>query len=88
MSEPPKLKIVFLPHALRRMEERRISEEEARTTLEEPDLEYSDNLGRTVAERVFPNNRLATRVVYNLGVEDERVVITVERGRPAGGETR
>jgi len=88
LSKPRKFKSVFLLHALRRREERRISEEEARTTLEEPDLEYPGNLGRTVAERVFPNNRLATKVVYNLGVEDERVVITVERGRPAGGETR
>ena len=68
LSEPRKFKSVFLPHALRRMEERRISEEEARTTLEEPDLEYPGNLGRTVAERMFPNNRRAT-VVYNLGVE-------------------
>ena len=82
------LRIVFLPHALRRMEERHISEEEARATLEEPDLEYPGNLGRTVAERVFPSNRLATKVVYNLGPEDERVVVTVERGRATGGETR
>ena len=82
------LRIVFLPHALRRMEERHISEEEARVTLEEPDLEYPGNLGRTVAERVFPSNRLATKVVYNLGGEDERVVVTVERGRATGGETR
>ena len=67
------------------MEEKRISEEEARTTVEESDLEYPGNLGRTVAERVFPNDRLATKVVYNLGVDDERVVITVERGRPSGG---
>jgi hypothetical protein len=88
LSERRRLKIVFLPHALRRMEERRISEEEARTTLEEPDLEYPGNLGRTVAERVFPSNRLATKVVYNLGPEDERVVVTVEHGRATGGETR
>jgi hypothetical protein len=88
LSERRRLKIVFLPHALRRMEERRISEEEARITLEEPDLEYPGNLGRAVAERVFPSKRLATKVVDNLGPEDERVVVTVERGRPIGGETR
>jgi hypothetical protein len=88
LSEPPKLKIVFLPHALRRMEERRISEEEARATLEEPDLEYPGNLGRTVAERVFPGRRLATKVVYNLGPEGERAVVTVERGRSTGGEPK
>jgi hypothetical protein len=69
------------------MEERHISEEEARATLEDPDLEYPGNLGRTVAERVFPGRRLATKVVYNLGPDDERIVITIERGRPTGGET-
>jgi len=88
LSEPQKLKIVFLPHALRRMDGRRITQEEARATLEEPDLEYPGNLGRTVAERVFPSRRLATKVVYNLGPEGERVVVTVERGRPIGGEPR
>jgi len=70
------------------MEERRISEEEARTMLEEPDREYPGNLGRIVAESVFTNKRLATKVIYNLGVEDECVVITVVRGRLTGGETR
>jgi hypothetical protein len=69
------------------MEERHISEEEAHATLEDPDLEYPGNLGRTVAERVFPGRRLATKVVYNLGPDDERIVITIERGRPTGGET-
>jgi hypothetical protein len=29
---------------------------------------------------VFPSKRLATKVAYNLGGEDERVVVTVERG--------
>jgi hypothetical protein len=62
------------------MKEGRISEEEARATLEEPDLEYPGNLGRTLAERVFPGRRLLTKVVYNLRGEDERVVVTVERG--------
>ena len=70
------------------MKQRRLSEEEARAALEEPDLEYLGNLGRTVAERVFPGRSLATKVVYNLGPEDELVVITVERGRPTGGEPR
>jgi len=51
------------------VEERRISEEGARTTREEPHLEYPGSLGRTVAERVFPNNRLATKVVYKLEVK-------------------
>ena len=68
------------------MGERDISEDEARATLEEPDAEYPGNLGRTVAERTFPGRRLATKVVYNRGTEDERLVVTVERGRPRGGE--
>jgi Domain of unknown function (DUF4258) len=80
------VRITYLPHARRRMGERDISEDEARATLEEPDAEYPGNLGRTVAERTFPSKRLATKVVYNRGAEDERVVVTVERGRPRGGE--
>ncbi len=83
---------MFLPHALEQMAERGISEEEARATLVEPDREYPGGRGRTVAERVPPRRRLATKVVYNLGLEDERIVVTVERGRPTtgpseGGET-
>lgn len=50
--------------------------------LEEPDDEYPGNKGRTVAERVFSGERIAVKVVYNLGLEGERVVVTVERGRP------
>jgi Domain of unknown function (DUF4258) len=80
------VRITYLPHARRRMGERDISEDEARATLEEPDAEYPGNLGRTVAERTFPGRRLATKVVYNRGTEDERVMVTVERGRPRGGE--
>lgn len=81
------MRIIYLPHARRRMRERDISEDEARATLEEPDVEYPANLGRTVAEKTFPGRRLATKVVYNRGAEDERVVVTVERGRPTrGGE--
>jgi hypothetical protein len=80
------VRITYLPHARRRMRERNISEDEARATLEEPDVEYPGNLGRTVAERTFPGRRLATKVVYNRGAEDERVVVSVERGRPRGGE--
>jgi hypothetical protein len=80
------VRITYLPHARRRMRERDISEDEARATLEEPDAEYPGNLGRTVAERTFPGRRLATKVVYNRGTEDDRVVVTVERGRPRGGE--
>jgi len=35
-----------------------------------------------VAERILPGRRLAVKVVYNLGAEDERIVVTVELGRP------
>jgi uncharacterized protein DUF4258 len=80
------VRITYLPHARRRMRERDISEDETRATLEEPDAEYPGNLRRTVAERTFPGRRLATKVVYNRGTEDDRVVVTVERGRPRGGE--
>lgn len=76
------MKITYLPHALQRMDEREIPEETVRAVLEEPDLEYPGKLGRTVAERVFEGRRLAHKVVYNQAPEDERIVVTVERGRP------
>jgi hypothetical protein len=79
------MKITLLPHALERMEQRGISEEEVRGILESPDLEYPGRLGRTVAER-SPSEEgrsLAVRVIYNQGLEEnERVVVTVELGRP------
>lgn len=83
------VRITLLPHARRRMEERGISEEEIREVLESPDREYPGNSGRTVAERVplVPLSRsLAVKVVYDLGLEDERIVVTVELGRPARQE--
>ena len=64
---------------------RGISEEEALAVLAEPDAEYPGDKDRTVAERVLPGSRLATKVVYNLGAEQERIFVTVERGRPRGG---
>jgi hypothetical protein len=87
------MKITYLPHARRRMEERGISEEEVRVTLEDPDLDYRGRLARRIAERTPPGRSLATKVVYNFGAEGERIVVTVERGRPAsagseGGEVR
>ena len=74
----------MLPHALGRMEMRGISEEEVRDVLERPDLEYPGRLGRTVAERSpsEAGRSLALRVIYNRGLEDERIVVTVELGRP------
>ena len=37
-----------------------------------------------MAERILPGRRLAMKVVYNLSTRagDERVVVTVELGRP------
>jgi hypothetical protein len=89
------MRVTFTPHARRRMEERGISQEEAIATLEEPDRDYRGRLARRIAERTPPGRRLATKVVYNFGAEGERIVVTVERGRPTevpprpeGGEAR
>jgi hypothetical protein len=60
------MRLTYLPHARRRMEERGISEEEVETVLEAPALEYLGNLGRTLAERILLGRRLAVKVVYNL----------------------
>lgn len=79
------MKITLLPHARLRMGQCEISEDEVRAALEHPDREYPGYLERVVAERIPPGRRLATKVVYNLGVESERIVVTVERGRPSRG---
>ena len=76
------MKLTFLAHALQRMDEREISEETVRAVLEDPDLEYPGKHDRTVAEKVFEGRRLAHKVVYNQAPEDERIIVTVERGRP------
>lgn len=86
------MKITYLPHAVERMELRGISEDEVRGILESPDLEYPGALGRTVAERTPSEggrfSSLAVRVIYNRGLAplelDERIVVTVEIGRPRG----
>jgi hypothetical protein len=64
------------------MAERGISQSAARETLENPDREYPGDWGRTVAERTSPGSRLAVKVVYNRGLENERIVVSVMRGRP------
>jgi Domain of unknown function (DUF4258) len=77
------MKITYLPHAQRRMDERGIARWEVEAVLEAPDVEYPGHVfERVVAERVLPGRRLAVKVVYNLGAEDERIVVTVELGRP------
>lgn len=84
-----RLKITYNPHTRRRMEERDISEEEVRDILARPDLEYPGKLGRIVAERSPSESgrfsSLAVRVIYNSGLQDERIVVTVELGRPTPG---
>jgi hypothetical protein len=60
-----------------------IAQWEVAAVLEAPGIEYPGHvLERTVAERVLLGRRLAVKVVYNLGAEDERIVVTVELGRP------
>ncbi len=76
------MKITFLPHARDQMREYGIPEERARATLVEPDHEYPSYKERIVAEKIFSDGQLAVKVVYNLGVGGERVVVTVMRGRP------
>lgn len=76
------LRITIIPHARVQMRERGISEAQIRAVLEHPYHEYPGDLGRTVAERREGSGRHAIKVVYNLGLEDERIVVTVMRGRP------
>lgn len=64
------------------MAERGISQSAARETLENLDREYPGDWGRTVAERTPTGRRLAVKVVYNRGLENERIVVSVMRGRP------
>lgn len=76
------MRITFIPHARDQMEEREIPEGRVRRTLEDPDREYPGDWGRTVAEKRFGTERSAIKVVYNRGLRDERVIVTVMRGRP------
>ena len=76
------MKLTFVPHAKDRLRERGITIVEVYRTLDAPDLEYPGNKDRTVAEKVFPGRKLAVKVVYNLGAGDERLIVSVMRGRP------
>ena len=68
------------------MEERRISKEEVTWALKKPEAKYPGNLGRTVVERTPPGKSLANKVVYNLGAEEERIVVAFMRRRPSHPE--
>lgn len=76
----PRLRISIVPHARDQMRERNISEDQVHRTLERPETEYSGDFGRTVAERRF-GGRSVIKVVYNRGLQDERIVVTVMRAR-------
>ena len=76
------MNLVFLPHAREQMQERRVSEEQVRETLENPDNSWAGRFGRIVVEKGFDTYVL--RVIYNEGV-DEAVIITVIRKRKRGG---
>ncbi len=77
------MKITFLPHALEQMEERGISEEQARATLEEPDTGGTANYGRLYAQKLFGNRRI--RVIYNQGTDEAIVVSVMLRRREGDG---
>jgi hypothetical protein len=80
------VRVVFLPHARERMKLRGIAEEEARAALEKPVAGVPRRPRPDRRRAGLPGRRLATKVVYNLGTEQERIVVTVERGRPRGGK--
>jgi hypothetical protein len=67
------MRFTFLPHALEDMEERNVSDEWVRATVEEPDFTGEGDCGRLVVDRRF--GRIVVRVVYNVGrggVRDRR----------------
>ncbi len=67
------MRIAFLPHALDRMRQFGISEDEVRAVLDEPDEEGEANMGRSFSQKLVGNRLM--RVVYNKSA-DEVVVIT------------
>lgn len=75
------VRFIFLPHALEDMEERNVSEEWVRATVEEPDFTGEGDYDRLVADRRF--GRTVVRVVYNMG-SGEYVIVAVMRRRRIG----
>jgi hypothetical protein len=76
------LKITLLPHANRQMRLRRVSEDEVRQTVIDPDRAWPGRFRRVIAERDYEARTI--RVIYNMG-KDEAVVVTVIRRRSRGG---
>lgn len=66
----------------RTVEERDVTEEQVRATVEQPDLIGEGNHGRLVADRRF--GRSVVRVVYNVG-HGKYVIVAVMRRRRLGG---
>jgi len=62
----------------------RVSQEEARLTVVQPDEEGAANFGRLFAQKVIGHRRL--RVIYNRGA-DEAVVVSVMLRRREGGRS-
>ena len=75
------MRITFLPHALERMAEYAVTDEEVRLIVGQPDDEGTANPGRHYAQKVIGHRRI--RVVYNRGT-DEAVVVTVMLRRREG----
>jgi Domain of unknown function (DUF4258) len=75
-------RFTFLPHALDDMEERNVTEERVRATVEDPDFTGEGDYERLVADRRF--GRTVVRVVYNVG-SGEYVIVAVMRRRRIGG---
>lgn len=68
------MRVTILPHAASRMEEFGISVADVYRVLSEPEEDGKANLGRLYAQRTIGLRRI--RVVYNLGAEDERIVVS------------
>ena len=82
------VKITLIPHALDRMNQCSVSEEQVRQTVENPDAKTEGRLSRTVAEKRFEDEKGAryVRVVYNQEGADEAVVVTVFTHRRSSQE--
>jgi hypothetical protein len=77
------MRITFLPQALERMAEYRVTEEEVRLVVGQPDDEGTANLGRRYAQKVIGHRRI--RAVYNRGTDEAAVVTVLLRRREGSG---
>jgi len=77
------MRVTFLPHALEKMAERGVSEEEVRLVVGQPEEEGDANLGRRYAQKQIGRRRI--RVVYNRGADEVVVVTVMFRRRESAG---